>query len=306
MARYIAIRVVSTIPVLLGVVTIVFLMLRLIPGNPVILSLGTSATPQAVAMLTQRLGLNLPLWVQYAHYLGQLLHGNLGLSMQSSLPVQSLLAQRLVATLELAAGGMLVAVVVGLAFGVLSATTPSPKVEKSIIAGSTLFLAVPNFWLGIIMVMLFALTLHWLPVFGFGGLYHLALPALSVGLVAGAVNVRVVRNTVGEVLSQQYIRTALAKGLTRRKVVWKHALRNALIPVVTIVGLQFGSLLGGVVVIEQLFGWPGVGSLLISAIEARDYTLVQGGVLYLALIFIVVNLLVDVAYTLIDPRIRYA
>lgn len=306
MSRYIAIRVASTIPVVLGVVTIVFLMLRLIPGNPVIMSLGTSATPQAVALLTRRLGLNLPLWVQYAHYIGQLLHGNLGLSMQSSLPVQSLLAQRLGATLELAFGGILVAVVMGLAFGVLAATTPRPAVEKSIIAGSTLFLAVPNFWLGIVMVMLFALTLHWLPVFGFGGLYHLTLPALSLGLVAGAVNVRIVRNTVGEVLTQQYVRTALAKGLTRRKIIWKHALKNALIPVVTIIGLQFGSLLGGVVVIEQLFGWPGIGSLLISAIEARDYTLVQGGVLYLSLIFILVNLLVDVAYTLIDPRIRYA
>ncbi len=190
--------------------------------------------------------------------------------------------------------------------GVLGSIKPDGIISRSIVIISTVLLAVPQFWLGILLIMVFALMLKWLPVFGYGGISHLVLPALSVGLVAGAVNVRVIRTAMMEVLGSDYIRTARAKGLRTRAVIWKHALRNALIPVITILGLQLGFLLGGTVIVEQLFGWPGVGSLLISSIQARDYTVVQGGVLYLSLMFILANLIVDLLYVLVDPQVKFS
>lgn len=306
MARFILQRLLGVIPVLFGVTLIVFFMIRLIPGNPVILSLGTSATPAEVHLLEAQLGLNKPWWSQYGAYIGGLLHGNLGLSMQSGLSVSSELAQRFPATLELASAALVIAVVLGYTFGIFASLKPNGVMARTIVIVSTIFLAVPQFWLGLILIMFFSLMLRWLPVFGYGGLSHLILPALSVGLVAAAVNVRVVRTAMVEVLGADYVRTATAKGLRPQKVVIKHALRNALIPTITIIGLQLGFLLSGTVIVEQLFGWPGVGSLLISAIEARDYTLVQGGVLYLALIFIFANLLVDLLYALVDPQVQFS
>ncbi|MHB1683107.1 MAG: ABC transporter permease [Bacilli bacterium] len=306
MARFIIQRLFGVIPVLFGVTLIVFLMLRLIPGNPVILSLGTSATPAEVHLLEVQLGLNKPLWSQYLTYIGGLLHGNLGLSMQSGLPVTVELAQRFPATLELASAALMIAVVFGYLFGVLASLKPNGVMARVIVIISTIFLAVPQFWLGLILIMVFSLILGWLPVFGFGGLSHLVLPALSVGLVAVAVNVRVIRTAMIEVLGADYVRTARSKGLRPLRVVLKHVLPNALIPTITIIGLQLGFLLGGSVIVEQLFGWPGVGSLLISAIEARDYTVVQGGVLYLALMFIFANLLVDILYALVDPQVKFS
>lgn len=306
MARFIIQRLLGVIPVLFGVTLIVFLMLRLIPGNPVILSLGTSATPAEVHLLEVQLGLNKPLWSQYLAYIGGLLHGNLGLSMQSGLPVTVELAQRFPATLELASAALMIAVVFGYLFGVLASLKPNGVMARVIVIISTIFLAVPQFWLGLILIMVFSLILGWLPVFGFGGLSHLVLPALSVGLVAVAVNVRVIRTAMIEVLGADYVRTAKSKGLRPLRVVLRHVLPNALIPTITIIGLQLGFLLGGTVIVEQLFGWPGVGSLLISAIEARDYTVVQGGVLYLALMFIFANLLVDILYALVDPQVKFS
>lgn len=306
MVRFIIQRLLGVIPVLFGVTLIIFFMLRLIPGNPVILSLGTSATPSEVHLLEVQLGLNKPLWVQYFTYIGGLLHGNLGLSMQSGLPVTTELSQRFPATLQLALAALVIAVVLGYVFGILASLKPNGLLARSIVIVSTIFLAVPQFWLGLILIMVFSLILRWLPVFGYGGLSHLILPALSVGLVAAAVNIRVIRTAMVEVLGADYIRTARSKGLKPRLVIMKHALRNALIPTITIIGLQLGFLLGGTVIVEQLFGWPGVGSLLISAIEARDYTLVQGGVLYLALMFIFANLLVDILYALIDPQVKFS
>ncbi len=306
MVRFIIQRLLGVIPVLFGVTLIIFFMLRLIPGNPVILSLGTSATPSEVHLLEVQLGLNKPLWVQYFTYIGGLLHGNLGLSMQSGLPVTTELSQRFPATLQLALAALVIAVVLGYIFGILASLKPNGLLARSIVIVSTIFLAVPQFWLGLILIMVFSLILRWLPVFGYGGLSHLILPALSVGLVAAAVNIRVIRTAMVEVLGADYIRTARSKGLKPRLVIMKHALRNALIPTITIIGLQLGFLLGGTVIVEQLFGWPGVGSLLISAIEARDYTLVQGGVLYLALMFIFANLLVDILYALIDPQVKFS
>ncbi len=299
-------RLLGVLPVLFGVTLIVFFMLRLIPGNPVVMSLGTSATPAEVHLLEVQLGLTKPLWQQYLTYMAGLVHGQLGLSMQSGLPVTSVLASRFPATLQLALASLVIAVIVGFVFGVLGSIKPDGIISRSIVIISTVLLAVPQFWLGILLIMVFALTLKWLPVFGYGGISHMVLPALSVGLVAGAVNVRVIRTAMMEVLGSDYIRTARAKGLRTRAVIWKHALRNALIPVITILGLQLGFLLGGTVIVEQLFGWPGVGSLLISSIQARDYTVVQGGVLYLSLMFILANLIVDLLYVLVDPQVKFS
>lgn len=301
MARFLIQRLLSLIPVLLGVTLIVFIMLRLIPGNPVVMSLGTSATPAEVHLLEVQLGLNKPLWIQYLTYMNGLLHGNLGLSMQSGLTVTSVLSSRFPATLQLALASLLIAVVVGFV-----SIKPHGFVGRSTVVVSTILLAVPQFWLGILLIMVFALILKWVPVFGYGGLSHLILPALSVGLGAGAVNVRVIRSAMMEVWGSDYIRTARAKGLRERAVIIKHALRNALIPAITVIGLQLGFLLGGTVIVEQLFGWPGLGSLLIASIQARDYTVVQGGVLYLSLMFILANLLVDVLYVFVDPQVKFS
>ena len=301
MARFLIQRLLSLIPVLLGVTLIVFIMLRLIPGNPVVMSLGTSATPAEVHLLEVQLGLNKPLWIQYLTYMNGLLHGNLGLSMQSGLTVTSVLSSRFPATLQLALASLLIAVVVG-----FISIKPRGFVGRSTVVVSTILLAVPQFWLGILLIMVFALILKWVPVFGYGGLSHLILPALSVGLGAGAVNVRVIRSAMMEVWGSDYIRTARAKGLRERAVIIKHALRNALIPAITVIGLQLGFLLGGTVIVEQLFGWPGLGSLLIASIQARDYTVVQGGVLYLSLMFILANLLVDVLYVFVDPQVKFS
>lgn len=299
-------RVISVIPVLFGITLLVFLIVRLIPGNPVILSLGTNATPAAIHSLEQQLGMNRPLWMQYSSYMMGLIHGNLGLSMQSGQPVSTLLAGRLVATLQLASAAFIIAVITGLFFGVLAARYHKLWADQVILVVATVFLATPQFWLGLMLIMVFALWLGWLPVFGYGGITHLILPALSVGLIAGAVNIRVIRNEMLNVIHQDFIRTAKAKGLSSRRVLLGHVLRNALIPTITILGLQLGYLLSGAVIVEQLFGWPGIGSLLIAAIEARDYTLVQGGVLYLSLIFVTVNLIVDLLYAVVDPRVRYS
>lgn len=306
MTAFIIRRLLSLIPVLFGVTLIVFLILRLIPGNPVILSLGTNATPIAVHALERQLGLNKPLWQQYWTYIVGLLQGNMGLSMQSGQPVSTLLAGRLIATLQLALASFLVAVVVGFVFGILAVRYHQTLLDRLILVVATLFLATPQFWLGLMLIMVFALILGWFPVFGYGGLLHLVLPALSVGLIAGAVNVRIIRNEMLAIIHQDFIRTARAKGLPIGRVLVKHALKNALVPTITILGLQLGFLLSGTVIVEQLFGWPGLGSLLISAIQARDYTVVQGGVLYLSLIFVGVNLMVDLLYAVVDPRVRYS
>ncbi len=306
MTAFIIRRLLSLIPVLFGVTLIVFLILRLIPGNPVILSLGTNATPTAVHALEHQLGLNKPLWQQYWTYIVGLLQGNMGLSMQSGQPVSTLLAGRLIATMQLAFASFLVAIVVGFVFGILAVRYHQSPLDRLILVVATLFLATPQFWLGLMLIMVFALILGWFPVFGYGGLLHLVLPALSVGLIAGAVNVRIIRNEMLTIIHQDFIRTAQAKGLPIGRVLIKHALKNALVPTITILGLQLGFLLSGTVIVEQLFGWPGLGSLLISAIQARDYTLVQGGVLYLSLIFVGVNLMVDLLYAVVDPRVRYS
>lgn len=294
------------VPVLIGLVVAVFFILRLIPGNPVKMALGFNASSQAVALMTRQLGLNRPLVVQLASYLWNLVHGNLGLSLQSGESVTLLLAQRFPATLELAGAGMALAVVLGASLGVVAALFIGTWVDRAVMVAATIGLSIPVFWLGLVLVMVFSLLLHWFPVFGYGGISHLVLPAVSLGLVASAVNARLVRASMAEVLGSDYVRTAHAKGAGRARVVLRHALRNALIPSITIMGLQVGSLLGGAVILEQLFGWPGLGSLLIAAVNSRDYTLVQGGVLYIALIFLVVNLAVDLLYSVIDPRVRYS
>jgi peptide/nickel transport system permease protein len=293
------------IPVLLGVVVAVFLILRVIPGDPVRLALGFNATPQAVAAMRAELGLNLPLPVQLGRYIWQLLHGNLGVSLVSDEPVGLLLAQRFPATLELAVAGMAVAIFLGVTLGTVAAAFMGTWVDRAVMVLATLGLSVPVFWLALLLVMVFSLLLHWLPVFGYGGISHLVLPAVSLGLVAAAVNARLVRASLAEVLGADYVRTAAAKGASRLRVLLRHALRNALLPAITVMGIQVGSLLGGAVILEQVFGWPGLGSLLVTAVESRDYTVVQGSVLYIALVFMVVNLVVDLLYAVIDPRVRY-
>lgn len=306
MASFVLKRILAMVPVLLGVTVAVFMILHLIPGDPVKMALGINASAQAVELLRHQLGLDQPLPVQLLRYVWNLAHGNLGLSIQSGQPVGYLLAQRFPATLELAFGGMAVAVTLGAFFGVVAALYIGTWVDRAVMVVATIGLSVPVFWVGLVLVMVFSLLLHWLPVFGYGSLNHLILPAFSLGVVASAVNARLVRASMAEVLAADYIRTAKAKGASKMRVVLRHALRNALIPAITVMGIQVGSLLGGTVILEQLFGWPGLGSLLISAVNTRDYTLVQGGVLYISFIFLLVNLAVDLLYSVIDPRVRYA
>jgi ABC-type dipeptide/oligopeptide/nickel transport system permease component len=303
MLTFVARRLLLAVPVLLGVVFVVMLTVDLLPGDAVTLMLGEHATKEAVAALREHLGLDKPLLVRYADYVARVLRGDLGRSIQQNRPVAAELADAWPATLELTAAALLIATLGGIVVGVLSAVWPNSLFDGLARLASLFGLSMPIFWIGLVLIVVFSLWLNWLPVGGAGTLGHLVLPAVTLALPSVAMIARMSRAAVLDVLREDYVRTARAKGVSEAWVLGKHALRNAFIPIVTLLGLQAGQLMGGAVLTETVFAWPGLGRLMVKAIFARDYVLLQGAVLLFALGFVVVNLLVDLSYGLLDPRV---
>jgi ABC-type dipeptide/oligopeptide/nickel transport system permease component len=297
-------RLLLLVPTVLGVLTLVFFLVHLIPGDPVELMLGETASRADLSQLRADLGLDRPLGEQYARFLGGLARGDLGRSFFYRKPVLAVIGGALPATALLAAAAMAVAILVAIPLGVLAAVRRDSAVDRLAMLGSLVGVSMPNFWLGPLLIILFSFRLGWLPVSGREGPASLVLPAATLGFALAAILARMTRASMLDVLGEDFLRTARAKGVRERVVIYRHALRNALLPVVTIVGLQFGVLLSGAVVTENVFAWPGVGTLLIQAITARDYPLVQGCVLVISLCYVAVNFLTDALYSVIDPRIR--
>ncbi|MCU0549513.1 MAG: ABC transporter permease [Leptolyngbya sp. Prado105] len=333
MSQYILKRLLGLIPVLLGITLAVFLLLRLIPGDPAIVLAGERATPEQVAALRTQLGLDRPLFLQYFAFVGNLLQLKLGNSILTGIPVLDEIRTRWAATFELSIAAIFVAVVIGIPAGIIAAVQKNRWQDQLTIAGSLLGVSLPVYWLGLLLIYLFAVTLRWLPPAGrlsvgiplqpITGFYvldsilrlnlvalidvitHLILPALTLGTIPLAIVARITRSAMLEVLNQDYIRTAKAKGLSDRRVIWRHALKNALLPINTTIGLQFGTLLSGAVLTETIFSWAGIGSWVYEGILTRDYPVVQGGVVLIAIVFVLINLLVDLSYAIVDPRVRY-
>jgi len=297
-------RLLLLVPTVLGVLTLVFFLVHLIPGDPVEVMLGETASRADLSQLRADLGLDRPLAEQYARFLGGLAQADLGRSFFYRKPVLAVIGAALPATALLAFAALAVALLIALPVGILAAVRRDRLTDRLALVGSLVGVSMPNFWLGPMLIILFSFRLGWLPVSGREGAASLVLPALTLGTALAAILVRMTRASMLDVLGEDYLRTARAKGVGERTVIARHALRNALLPVVTIVGLQFGALLSGAVITENVFAWPGVGTLLIQAITARDYPLVQGCVLVISLCYVVVNFLTDALYTLIDPRVR--
>ena len=315
MRRYLARRLLLLVPVLAGVSVVIFMVLHLSPGDPVEIMLGSQATQEDRARLRAELGLDQPLHVQYGRWLGHVARGDLGRSLWMKRPVLDEVLGRFKATLVLTGTALLLSSLAGVALGVASATRPDSVLDRLSAVASLFGASMPTFWLGIVLMVVFALWLGWLPASGmyaaYGGgdlrdlLAHLVLPAVTLAAASVTIIARLTRATMLETLGQDYIRTARAKGVVERAVVLRHGLKNALIPIVTVVGVQAGYLLGGAVLTETVFAWPGVGTLMVQGILARDFPLVQGCVLVVALSFVLVNLAVDLLYAWLDPRIRY-
>lgn len=306
MARQFLGRLGAALIVVLGVCTLVFLLLHLVPGDPVEAMLGETARPADLAALRERLGLDRPLGVQYGDYLAGLLRLDLGTSFLDQRAVAAVIAERIPATVQLTAAALVLAVLIALPLGVMAARHQGGALDSAAMSFSVLGLAVPNFWLGPLLILVFSLGLGWTPVSGREGWTSLILPAVTLGTGLAALLARMVRASLLEVLNEDYIRTARAKGLAESAVLWRHALKNAALPILTLLGLQLGGLLGGAVITETVFSWPGVGSLLVDSIKARDYPVVQGCVLLISLIYVGVNTLTDLLYLWIDPRIARA
>jgi ABC-type dipeptide/oligopeptide/nickel transport system permease component len=292
------------IPVLIGVSLVAFFMSHLVPGDPVAVMLGTNATQEDYDRLRQELGLNDPLYEQYWHYVSHAVQGDFGRSIRSDQPVLSEIWSRFPSTLELTVSAIVAAAVIGMSLGVLAAVSKRGSVDAGIMTFALVGISMPTFWSGILMILLFGLKLGWLPIAG-SGWKSLIMPTITLAAPAAAVLARMTRSSMLEVLGQDFVRTARAKGLRDRFVVIRHVLRNALVPVITIVGIQFGSLLGGAVIVESVFSRPGLGRYTVTAIEQRDFPQIQGIVLFAAAIYVFVNLAVDLTYAVIDPRIRY-
>jgi len=332
MGRYLVKRSLGLILVLLGVSLLVFGFVRLIPGDPAVVMLGERATPDSIERVRAQLGLDKPVYEQYLIFVANALRGDLGTSVLRQEPVTREIIRRFPATIELAFGAMIFATFLGVPLGILSAVKRNSWFDASSMIVALTGVSMPIFWLGLMLIFLFAVMLHWLPsgarldanaqyepitnlvlldsllqanlaLFG-QGLRHLILPALALGTIPMAIIARMTRSSMLEVLNQDYVRTARAKGLKERSVILNHALRNALLPVITVVGLQVGILLSGAILTETVFSWPGIGRWLVDAINARDYPIVQGVTLTIAVIFVVINLIVDILYTLVDPRVR--
>lgn len=312
MLRYIVNRLIYLVPVLFFMSVVVFSFMHLIPGDPVNIMLGLETTPEAREALRAELGLDKNIVVQYVSWAGKLLTGDFGKSIVSQRPVLQTILEKFPATILLGFTATLVAVSIALVWGTIAASNRGSMTDFCALILALLWVSIPNFWLGIIMILIFSLYFPILPSMGYesilsnvaGALQHLVLPALTLGaIMAGAVT-RMVRSEMIEQLNQDYITTAWAKGLPHGKIVYKHAMKNAMIPVVTFVGMELAEVLGGTIVVEKIFAWPGVGRLVIESVYARDYPMVQGIVLFLSLIFVVVNLLVDISYTFLNPQIR--
>jgi len=313
--RYLATRLIGAIPTLLGVSVLTFLFIRLIPGDAIAARLGTSTalSPEQLASVRAYFGLDQPLYQQYWTWLSSLLHGDFGYSIRTGRPVLVEITERLPATLELAAAATLIAVLIGLPLGLLSAMRSRSRIDVVARIGGLIGLSLPSFWLGTLIIVLFSLYLRWLPNTGgyvdlirdpIGNLALIVLPAVTLGVALAAATMRMTRSAMLDVLGADYVRTAWAKGLPQGLIIRRHVLKNGLIVVVTLLGIQVGQLLGGAVVVEEIFSIPGVGRMLLAAIVQRDYALVQGGVLVIAILFVLVNIFVDLLYGYLDPRIR--
>ena len=304
MLRYLLRRLLLTIPVLFGVATLVFSLIHLVPGDPAQSMLGDSAPPEDVAKLRQSLGLDRPLLVQYRAFLGGVVRGDLGNSFRYGTPVTREIGSRLVRTIQLALAAMAVAILVAIPLGIVAAVWRGSAVDHAAMTVSLIGISMPNFWLGPLLAILFAVVLGWLPVAGTGSAAHLVLPAVTLGAALAAILARMTRASVIEELRELYVTAARARGVSRTRAIVRHAFRNSLIPIVTILGLQFGAVLTGTIITETIFAWPGVGRLLIQAINFRDYPLVQGCILFISFTYVLMNLLTDLTYGVLDPRIR--
>lgn len=305
MTRYISLRLLFAVPALWLIVTLVFLLVHIVPGDPVQQMLGEGARAGDLLQLCHALGLDVPISMQYKHYLAGVVRGDLGDSFRFQQPVTRVILAHYPATLELAVVALLVCAAIGIPAGLLAAARRGTSTDR-LVGLFTLFgLSVPNFALGPVLILVFSVILGWLPVSGRGGASHLILPAVTLGAALAAILTRMVRTGVIEELSSDYVRTARAKGLSPSAVLFRHAFRNALIPILTILGLQFGTLLAGAIVTETIFSWPGIGRLAVQAISARDYPLLQGCILLIAFSYVIVNLLTDVVCAFVDPRVRF-
>jgi peptide/nickel transport system permease protein len=314
MGFYVVRRLVLFIPTVILVSLVVFLLVRLIPGNPAYVLLGPNATQAQVDRVTHSLALDQPLWTQYVVWVAHVLHGNLGDSFINDFPVTRLILQKLPATIELAVGALIISIVVSLPLGILSALHSRHWIDYVASLYNALAMGVPIFWLGILLVLVFSFQLHMTPPSGYvsvranpaQGVHFLILPAITLGVSLSGILIRFIRSSILDVMSQDYVRTARAKGLSQRAVIGRHVLKNALIPIVTIVGLQFGGILGGVVIVETVFQWPGLGSLLVTSILTRDYTVVQAVILLTVVTYMIVNLVTDMLYAYLNPRVLIA
>jgi ABC-type dipeptide/oligopeptide/nickel transport system permease component len=302
--RYLLRRILLTVPVLLGVATLVFSLIHLVPGDPAVAMLGEGAAPQDVEELRRSLGLDRPLIEQYAAFLGQAATGDLGRSFRTGQPVTTMILERVPATAELAVAAMLVALLIAVPLGVIAAVWRGTAADHGAMTFALAGVSIPNFWLGPLLAIVFAVELGWLPVSGRGTWAHLVLPAISLGLALAAILARMTRASLLDELRELYVRAARARGVSRSSAVIAHALRNSLVPLLTIVALQFGAVLTGAVITETIFAWPGIGRLLIQSIGFRDYPLVQGCILLIAATYVTVNLMTDLLYGVLDPRIR--
>ena len=310
MLVYVLRRICLSIFILLGVSIITFSMMFIVPGDPAeIIAIERygeeGVTAETIAYVRAEFGLDQPIHIQYFRWLADVLHGDLGYSYRTDRPVLDEIVTRLPATVELALASMLVSLIIAIPVGVISAIRQYSVIDNISMFGALLGVSMPNFWLGLLLILFFSVHLDWFPVFGRGEIKHLILPALTLGTGMAAITTRLIRSSMLEVLRQNYIRTARAKGLSEKVVICKHALKNALIPVVTVLGLQFGALLEGAVIVEVIFAWPGIGRLLVDSVFARDLPMIQGCVLFIAVMYIFINLLVDISYAYLDPRIRY-
>ena len=305
MYQYIIRRLLLTVPVVIGVSIIVFSIIRLLPGDPARALAGVNATPEFIEQVREQYGLNDPIHIQYWNFVSSMVQGDLGTSTFSNRPVTTEIRERFPRTLVLASVSLLLATVIGVSAGIVSATRRNSLFDNASMLVALVGVAAPVFWLALMLQLLFAVQLRVLPATGMGGIEHLILPSITLGMASAALMARITRSSVLDVLRQDFITTARAKGVSERMVIYKHALKNALIPVVTVLGLQFGILLGGAVLTETVFAWPGVGRLLVDAILRRDYPVVQGTVMLLAFLFVIINLVVDIIYAFLDPRIHY-
>ncbi len=306
MTAFIVRRLLLAIPTLLGVLVVAFLLLYVAPGDPVMAMVGERADEETIARLRTELRLDDPLPVQFGHYVAGIARGDLGRSYITNRPIRQDIIERFPKTLQLAGAAMLLATILGVTIGVLSAQHPGGLVDRFGLGLAYLGISFPVYWVGLLLILLFAVTLHWLPPSGFGGLRYLVLPALALGMRSIAFLARMTRSAMLDALSADYVRTARAKGLAEHVVVNRHALRNALIPIITVLGLDFGAYLTGSILTETIFSWPGLGRYVVNAIARRDLPAIQGSVLFLSTVFVLVNLITDIAYAKADPRVAYS